>query len=237
VAIAARDVSFEVRSGEVLALVGESGSGKTTISRCIVGAHPSYDGSVSIDGDELPRDARDRSSAQRRTLQYVFQNPYGALNPRRTIGQTLRQWARVLCNDSVAGRTRRVTHALDRVGLESHYLARYPDELSGGQQQRVAIARALVSEPTFLICDEITSALDVSVQASVINLIVDLCRQTGLGVLFITHNLPLVGSVAQRVAVMRAGRVVECEETARLFDLPKEHYTKLLLEDSRVSRL
>jgi peptide/nickel transport system ATP-binding protein len=231
-AVAARDVSFEVGGGEILALVGESGSGKTTLSRCIVGAHASYTGSVSIDGDELPRDARYRTASQRRILQYVFQNPYGALNPRRTIGQTLLQWANVLCIDSAAERRHCIARALDRVGLESHYCGRYPNELSGGQQQRVAIARALVSNPAFLICDEITSALDVSVQASIVNLLVELCRDTGLGVLFITHNLPLVGSLAQRVVVMRSGRVVECDGTAKLFENPREDYTRQLLSDS-----
>jgi peptide/nickel transport system ATP-binding protein len=221
-----------VGGGEILALVGESGSGKTTVSRCIVGAHAAYAGSVFIDGEELPRDTRYRTALQRRTLQYVFQNPYGALNPRRTIGQTMLQWAKVLGIDAAAERRQRVTHALDRVGLESHYFARYPNELSGGQQQRVAIARALVSNPVFLICDEITSALDVSVQASVVNLLIDLCRATGLGVLFVTHNLALVGSVAQRVVVMRSGKVVECDRTGELFEKPREEYTRQLLSDS-----
>jgi peptide/nickel transport system ATP-binding protein len=138
----------------------------------------------------------------------------------------------VLCDDSAAGLRQRITTALDRVELETRLLARYPDELSGGQQQRVAIARALISDPAFLICDEITSALDVSVQASVVNLLATLCRDTGLGVLFITHNLPLVGSVAQRVAVMQAGRVVECDTTVDLFMSPREDYTMQLLSDS-----
>ncbi len=229
---AVHDVSFNVGGGQIVALVGESGSGKTTVSRCLVGAHTTYVGSISVDSDELPRDARRRSIQQRRALQYVFQNPYGALNPRRTIGQTLLQWARVLCDDSAAGLRQRIATALDRVELETRYLGRYPDELSGGQQQRLAIARALVSDPLFLICDEITSALDVSVQASVINLLSSLCRDTGLGVLFITHNLPLVGSVAQRVAVMRAGRLVECGATVDLFSHPREDYTMQLLKDS-----
>jgi peptide/nickel transport system ATP-binding protein len=229
---AVHDVSFDVGGGEIIALVGESGSGKTTVSRCLVGAHTAYVGSICIDRDELPRDAHRRTVGQRRALQYVFQNPYAALNPRRTIGQTLLQWARVLCDDSAAGLRQRITTALDRVELETRLLARYPDELSGGQQQRVAIARALISDPAFLICDEITSALDVSVQASVVNLLATLCRDTGLGVLFITHNLPLVGSVAQRVAVMQAGRVVECDTTVDLFMSPREDYTMQLLSDS-----
>ena len=229
---ATRGVSFDLSGGEILALVGESGSGKTTVSRCIVGAQAAYAGSVSVDGHELHKDARRRTPLQRRALQYVFQNPYGALNPRRTIGQTLEQWAKVLCIDSREERVQRIALALDRVGLEHHHLGRYPNELSGGQQQRVAIARALVSDPSFLICDEITSALDVSVQASVVNLLVDLCRDTGLGVLFITHNLPLVGSVADRVVVMRSGLVVECENTSQLFDRPKQDYTRRLLADS-----
>jgi peptide/nickel transport system ATP-binding protein len=230
--VAVRDVSFDVRRGEIVALVGESGSGKTTVSRCIVGAHTDSAGTISIDADELPRAARRRSAAQRRALQYVFQNPAGALNPRRTIGQTLLQWARVLCDDPARELRQRIGAALECVELETHYLDRYPDELSGGQQQRIAIARALVSEPSFLICDEITSALDVSVQASVVNLLSQLCRTTGMGVLFITHNLPLVGSVAQRVAVMRAGTLVEFDSTADLFRHPKEAYTMQLLNDS-----
>lgn len=229
---AVRDVSFSIARGEIMALVGESGSGKTTVSRCVVGAHSAYVGSIAIDAEELPHSAGKRSTLQRRSLQYVFQNPYAALNPRRTIGQTLLQWARVLCDDTAAEYKQRIATALERVGLETRYLGRYPDELSGGQQQRVAIARALVSDPAFLICDEITSALDVSVQATVINLLSTLCRDTGLGVLFITHNLPLVGSVAQRVAVMRAGRVVECASTVDLFRHPREAYTMQLLQDS-----
>jgi len=230
--VATREVSFEVGCGEILALVGESGSGKTTVSRCIVGAHTAYAGSISIDGAVLARAARRRPASQRRSLQYVFQNPSGALNPRRTIGETLLQWARTLRDDSAAQQGRHITAALERVGLEASTLARYPDELSGGQQQRVAIARALVGDPSFLVCDEITSALDVSVQAAVINLLSELCRDTGLGVLLITHNLPLVGSVAQRVAVMQAGRVVECAPTADLFHHPNEGYTMQLLKDS-----
>lgn len=230
--VAVRDVSFEVRGGEIVALVGESGSGKTTVSRCIVGAHTDCAGIISIDGEELPRAARQRSPALRRALQYVFQNPASALNPRRTIGQTLLQWARVLCDGSARELRELVTVALERVGLETHYMDCYPEELSGGQQQRIAIARALVSEPAFLICDEITSALDVSVQASVVNLLSQLCRDTGMGVLFITHNLPLVGSVAQHVGVMRAGTLVEFDSTARIFRSPKEAYTMQLLNDS-----
>jgi peptide/nickel transport system ATP-binding protein len=223
------DASFSVSPGECLAVVGESGSGKTTVSRCIVGMHAAYDGTITLAGAVLPKSARNRSKEARRAIQYIFQNPHSALNPRRNIEEILLQWSDVLVGGPMAEQRRLVAGTLEQVGLGSEYLGRYPDELSGGQQQRVAIARALICDPAYLICDEVTSALDVSVQASVVTLLGELARTKGLGMLFITHNLPLVRSIAQQVVVMQSGRVVEVGSTEQIFSLPQEAYTRDLL--------
>ena len=194
-------VSLSLAAHECLALVGESGSGKTTIARAIAGLHRSWTGTIALGGHRAADfAARRRSSEARRQIQYIFQNPYGSLNPRRTIGQIIGQPLQVFGTASGRDADRRVAEMLERVSLPAAYARRFPDQLSGGERQRVAIARALVCDPTVLVCDEVTSALDVSVQAAIVELLGNLQRDLGLSMLFITHNLPLVRSIAQRVA-------------------------------------
>jgi peptide/nickel transport system ATP-binding protein len=216
-------VDLKVRRGECVAIVGESGSGKTTLSQCLSGLHPLASGAVAVDGQELAPRARDRTAVERQAIQYVFQNPYGALNPRKTVRALLEQPTKAfgLSNDSEGW--------LERVRLGRHVLSRRPRQLSGGERQRVAIARALMTDPDFLICDEITSALDFSIQASVINLLQSLQEETGIGIVFVTHNLPLVASLADRVVVMQHGEVVEEGATDEVLDTPTTAYTKQLL--------
>ena len=225
------DVSFEVSRGECLAIVGESGSGKTTVSRCIGGLHKEWVGTVRLGWATLERDARRRALQQRLGIQYVFQNPYGSLNPRRTVGATIRR-PLVLAGVDDATADRTVAETLERVALTASYANRYPDQLSGGERQRVAIARALAHRPDVLVCDEITSALDVVVQAAIVELLAALRRDLGLSMLFVTHNLPLVRSIADSVVVMSEGRIVERGSAARVIDAPQEDYTRRLISDT-----
>ncbi|MFM9123144.1 MAG: oligopeptide/dipeptide ABC transporter ATP-binding protein, partial [Actinomycetota bacterium] len=222
------DVSLTVRKGECLALVGESGSGKTTVSRAIGGLHREWTGSIRLNGHELKPMARQRAIADRLAIQYVFQNPYGSLNPRRTVGDSI---ARPLVVDgkSKSGARQVVLDVLDKVSLPGSYGNKYPDQLSGGERQRIAIARALVSEPEVLVCDEVTSALDVLVQAAIVDLLGDLRRQLGLAMLFVTHNLPLVRSIADEVAVMSEGRIVEVGPSESVIGNPQQQYTQSLI--------
>src|SRR5215469_13677463 len=225
-------VSLSVASHECLALVGESGSGKTTVARAVAGLHRNWTGTIALGGTELPRAARQRSSEERRQIQYIFQNPYGSLNPRQTIGQIIGQPLRVFGTASGREADRRIAEMLERVSLTAAYARRYPDQLSGGERQRVAIARALVCDPAVLICDEVTSALDVSVQAAIVELLGNLQRDLGLAMLFITHNLPLVRSIAQRVAVLSQGNIVELGDTGQVLTDPQQPYTRQLLSDT-----
>jgi peptide/nickel transport system ATP-binding protein len=225
-------VSFSLAAHECLALVGESGSGKTTIARSIAGLHHNWTGKISLGDEPLHPSARRRSTDVRRQIQYIFQNPYGSLNPRRTVGQIIEQPLRVFGIASGRDAGRRVAEMLERVSLTASYAQRYPDQLSGGERQRVAIARALVSEPAVLICDEVTSALDVSVQAAIVELLGNLQRDLGLSMLFITHNLPLVRSIAQRVAVLHNGEITEIGEATQVLGSPAQPYTRQLISDT-----
>jgi len=225
-------VSFSLAAHECLALVGESGSGKTTIARAIAGLHHNWTGKITLGDLPLHTSARRRDADTRRRIQYIFQNPYGSLNPRRTVGEIIGQPLRVFGTASGRDADRRVAEMLERVSLTASYAARYPDQLSGGERQRVAIARALVCDPAVLICDEVTSALDVSVQAAIVELLGNLQRDLGLSMLFITHNLPLVRSIAQRVAVLHDGVVTEVGETAQVLGSPAEPYTRQLIADT-----
>ncbi|MFE7589085.1 ABC transporter ATP-binding protein [Kitasatospora sp. NPDC057512] len=222
-------VSLEVPSGTTLGLVGESGSGKSSLARAIVGLTPVHAGRVLLDGREVrTRTVRDRRRLGR-LVQVVLQDPDTALDPRMTVHQTLVEAATVFRRLDRPARTGRVTELLGLVGLDPRLADRLPRHLSGGQRQRVAIARALAVEPGLLIADEITSSLDVSVQASVLNTIRELRQRLGLSMLFIGHNLPAVFHVSDAVAVMRDGRIVETAPTGTLLRAPRHPYTRTLL--------
>ncbi len=221
-------VSFDIRRGETLALVGESGCGKSTTARAIVGLLEPTGGRVEFGGRDLATLDRLELREMRRHIQIVFQDPFGSLNPRLSAGQALRE---ALTVHGLGGSDpgARVVELLRRVGLGEAHAARYPHELSGGQRQRLGIARALSVEPDLLVLDEPVSALDVSVQAQVVNLLVDLQRTLGLTYLFIAHDLTLVEHLADRVAVMYLGRLMEVAPAADLFRSPRHPYTRALL--------
>jgi peptide/nickel transport system ATP-binding protein len=228
-----RSVQLELSRGECLALVGESGSGKTTLARVVAGLHQRYRGDVRINGTPVAPAARDRPKELRRRVQYIFQNPYSSLNPRQTVGDSI---GRPLALTGISGReaAARIRESLELVALTAHYADRYPDQMSGGERQRVAIARALVAEPELLICDEVTSALDVSVQATIVELLGRLQRELGLSMLFVTHNLPLVRSIATRAAVMQQGTIVEVGPAGKLLHSPEAVYTRQLIANTPV---
>ena len=215
-----------------LAVVGESGSGKTTTARSIAGLHRDWTGSIRIGDQELASSARARSRDMRRQIQFIFQNPYASLNPRKTVGESVGQPLRVFNIAEGREAEGRVAEMLEQVSLSASYAHRYPDQLSGGERQRVAIARALISSPSVLICDEVTSALDVSVQAAIVELLGKLQRELGLSMLFVTHNLPLVRSIAQEVAVLSNGNIVEYGKTADVLTNPQDAYTKQLIANT-----
>ena len=221
-------VSFDIARGETLALVGESGSGKTTTGRMLLHLEVPDAGSVAIDGVELASLDPKALRALRRRMQLVFQDPFGSLNPRMTIGDTVREGLLIHKLAEGADADRRMRALLDEVGLRAEWADRYPHEFSGGQRQRVGIARALSVGPDFVVLDEPVSALDVSVQAQVINLLMDLQRQRGLTYLFIAHDLSVVEHVADRVAVMYLGRIVELATRDAIFAEPQHPYTQSL---------
>ncbi|MDH3712749.1 MAG: ATP-binding cassette domain-containing protein [Gammaproteobacteria bacterium] len=222
-------VSFHVREGETLALVGESGCGKTTTGRAVLRLIEPSSGSVTFDGQELLKLNAGDLQRMRRDIQIVFQDPYSSLNPRMTVGNIVGEALRVHGIARGAELNERVAHILERVGLSPDFRHRYAHEFSGGQRQRVGIARALAMAPRFIVCDEAVSALDVSIQAQVINLLKDLQDEYRLAYLFITHDLNVVRHIAQRVAVMYLGRIVETAGTDELFDNPRHPYTRALL--------
>jgi len=224
-------LTFTVPGRQCVAVVGMSGSGKTTLARCLVGLHPTWTGDVTFAGQALTPGVRRRSRDQLRRVQYVSQNPYLALNPRRTVRQIIEQPLAHFERLSSGERYERVVAALSAAALRESFVDLYPDQLSGGERQRVAIARALILEPDLLVCDEVTSALDVSVQAAIVELLRGLQHERGLSMIFITHNLPLVRSIADHVVVMNNGRICERGPVAEVLEAPKDGYTAQLLAD------
>lgn len=227
------DVDLIVQRNQTVAVVGESGSGKTTLARCLVGLHGNWSGDVRMSGTDLVQRSRKRPTESLRDMQYIFQNPYTALNPRKTIGRIVEQPLLQFYPElSRSDRDVRISNVLSDVSLSADFWDRYPDQLSGGERQRVAIARALVVEPKLLVCDEITSALDVSVQATIVELLRRLQSERDLSLVFITHNLALVRSIAQQAVVLSQGRVVESGAVADIFERPQHPYTVRLMQDA-----
>ncbi|MDN5900201.1 MAG: ATP-binding cassette domain-containing protein, partial [Brachybacterium sp.] len=224
-------VDLTLRAGECTLLLGESGSGKTTLSRAIAGLLDNWSGQVQYGGEGLATSTRQRTVSQREDIQYIFQSPFSSLNPRRTLGQSLAVPLEMSGQLSSAGRKERVLEALDSVRLGRAFASRRPGDLSGGERQRAAIARALVNMPRVLVCDEITSALDVSVQASIIDLLTRLREERGLSMLFVTHNIALARHVAKRVAVLNQGVIVDEGPTDEVLTAPTHDYTKSLLSN------
>ncbi len=222
-------VTFDILRGETFALAGESGGGKTTVGRMILGLIAPTAGRVLFDGREITGLAPEAMRPLRRRMQMVFQNPLGALNPRKTIAASLELPLINFGTGSAAARRTRVAELLDMVGLEVGDGERYPHEFSGGQAQRIGIARALALEPDFVFLDEPVSALDVSIQAQILNLLKDLQERLGLTYLFVAHNLNVVQFMADRSAIMRAGEIVEMGPTGELFRSPKGAYTRKLM--------
>lgn len=225
------DVSFGVPRGECTAIVGESGSGKTTLARCLVGLHSKWTGEIKLDGETLRNGAGERQREQLRRMQYIFQNPFGSLNPTMTVTENVEEPLRHFERLSGRDRRKKALEVLDTVHLGKDFADVLPGTISGGERQRVAVARALVVEPEVLVCDEITSALDVSVQALLIEQLRDLQLQRQLTMVFITHNLAVVRSIAQNAIVLQTGTIVEAGPTEKVLDDPQHPYTRQLLQD------
>jgi oligopeptide/dipeptide ABC transporter ATP-binding protein len=222
-------VDFQLFPGETLALVGESGCGKSTLARALVGLNPITSGRALLDDQPITGLSRQALRRYRKELQLVFQDPYASLNPRFTIAETLAEPLLLHGKATRKNADEKVRELLGQVGLDAELRQRYPHEFSGGQRQRISIARALAVEPRLLLCDEVTSALDVSIQAQILDLLRSVQRERGLSYLFITHDLGVVRYIAHRVAVMYVGQIVELRDTESLFESPAHPYTKALL--------
>jgi oligopeptide transport system ATP-binding protein len=223
------DVSFEIAEGETLGLVGESGSGKSTTGYCVLQLLKPTSGSIRFDGKELTALGREDLRRMRREMQIVFQDPYASLDPRMTVGNIVAEPLVVHSIGTKKDRRARVRELLDVVGFDPGYTNRYPHEFSGGQRQRIGIARALALSPKLIVCDEPVSALDVSIQAQILNLLKDLQQDFGLTYLFVAHDLAVVRSMSDRIAVMNKGKLVEIGPAEQVYTNPQEDYTKALL--------
>ena len=226
---ALKGISLDIQPGETVGLGGESGSGKTTVGRVILGLTEATSGDVWFEGENITHASRERRRALGRDIQVVFQDPYGSLNPARTIGDTL---AEPLMNDkslSPQDIAHRVAEVLQQVGMPADTASRYPGMFSGGQRQRIAIARAVIAKPRLIVCDEPVSALDLSVQAQVLNLLKSLQQSMGLAMLFISHDLTVVRHVSHRTVVLYRGDIVEQGEAGQVHDHPEHPYTRALL--------
>lgn len=227
---AVRDISFEVRRGETYALVGESGCGKTTTGRTIIGLERASSGSISLNGKKLVGKGAEVTRAERRRVQMIFQDPYSSLNPKKRVGAILEEALRVQGVSGDAAQRREMAVAvLNRVGFGPEYFYRFPHEFSGGQRQRIGIARAIIVSPELIICDEAVSALDVSIQAQILNLLRELQRESDISYLFVSHDLGVVRYIADRVGVMYLGEIVEEAPADELFAAPRHPYTQALL--------
>jgi oligopeptide transport system ATP-binding protein len=222
-------VSFDIEEGKTLGLVGESGSGKSTTGYCILQLLKPTAGSVRFQGQELTSLGREGMRRMRREMQIVFQDPYSSLDPRMTVGDIVSEPLEVHSVGSRRNRRARVRELLDVVGFNPDYENRYPHEFSGGQRQRVGVARALALNPSLIVCDEPVSALDVSIQAQILNLLKDLQRDFGLTYLFISHDLAVVRSMSDHIAVMKDGKIVETGSADEVYETPKHEYTRALL--------
>ena len=226
---AVEDISFQIKRGETLSLVGESGCGKTTTGRTIMGLQDATSGEILFNGQSVLEHSREERLAFCRSVQMIFQDPYSSLNPRMSVYDTLAEPIRVHNLLQQKNVEARIADLLEKVNLKPHFASRFPHELSGGQRQRISIARALALDPKMIICDEAVSALDVTIKAQVINLLMDLQSNLGLSFLFISHDMAVVERISHRVAVMYLGRIVEIGPRAAVFENPIHEYTKKLL--------